>query len=29
VQEGRRFVVDVDLEKFLYAASYCTPTHEE
>ena len=22
-------VVDLDLEKFLYAASYCPPTHEE
>jgi RNA-directed DNA polymerase len=29
VQEGRRYVVDLDLEKFLDAASYCPLTHEE
>jgi RNA-directed DNA polymerase len=28
VQEGRGFVVDIDLEKFLDRASYCTPTYE-
>ena len=29
VAEGYSVVVDLDLEQFLYAASYCTPTHEE
>ena len=28
VAEGRRFVVDVDLEKFLDTSSHCTPSHE-
>jgi RNA-directed DNA polymerase len=28
VQEGRRFVVDVDLEKFLDPLSYCPLVHE-
>ena len=29
VAEGYNVVVDLDLEKFLDAASYCPPTHEE
>jgi len=29
VAEGFNVVVDIDLEKFLYAASYCPLTHEE
>jgi len=29
IVQGHGWVVDLDLEKFLYAASYCTPTHEE
>src|SRR5262245_2074559 len=29
VAEGYNVVVDLDLEKFLNAASYCPPTHEE
>ena len=29
VAEGYNVVVDLDLEKFLYAASYCPLTHEE
>jgi RNA-directed DNA polymerase len=29
IAEGNNVVVDLDLEKFLYAASYCPPTHEE
>jgi RNA-directed DNA polymerase len=28
VAEGRRFVVDMDLEKFLDTSSHCTPSHE-
>jgi RNA-directed DNA polymerase len=28
VAEGRRFVVDLDLEKFLDRASYCPPTYD-
>ena len=28
VREGFRWVVDIDLEKFLETASYCTPVHE-
>jgi RNA-directed DNA polymerase len=28
VQEGYRFVVDIDLEKFLETSSYCTPSHD-
>jgi hypothetical protein len=27
-QEGREFVVDLDLEKFLDTASYCPLIHE-
>jgi retron-type reverse transcriptase len=29
VAEGYSVVVDLDLERFLYAASYCPPTHED
>jgi RNA-directed DNA polymerase len=28
VESGRRWVVDLDLEKFLETSSYCTPCHE-
>ena len=28
VEEGYRYVVDIDLEKFLETSSYCTPSHD-
>jgi retron-type reverse transcriptase len=28
VEEGYRWVVDFDLEKFLETSSYCTPSHD-
>jgi RNA-directed DNA polymerase len=29
MSQGLRWVIDLDIENYLYAASYCTPTHEE
>ena len=29
MSHGLRWVIDLDIEKYLYAASYCPPTHEE
>jgi RNA-directed DNA polymerase len=29
MSHGLRWVIDLDIENYLYAASYCLPTHEE
>jgi RNA-directed DNA polymerase len=29
MRHGLRWVIDLDIEKYLYTASYCPPTHEE
>jgi retron-type reverse transcriptase len=29
MSRGLRWVIDLDIEKYLYAASYCPLTHEE
>jgi RNA-directed DNA polymerase len=29
MSQGLRWVIDLDIENYLYAASYCPPTHEE
>jgi retron-type reverse transcriptase len=29
MSHGLRWVIDLDIENYLYAASYCPPTHEE
>jgi retron-type reverse transcriptase len=29
MRHGLRWVIDLDIEKYLYPASYCPPTHEE
>ena len=29
MRHGLRWVIDLDIEKYLNAASYCPPTHED